>query len=335
MKQASLIKTGGPDSFKIQSIETPPVGKNQILVKVDHAGVAFADVMMRHGKYPRMPKLPFTPGYDICGTVQAIGKSVTDINIGDKVIALTQFGGYSQFSIVHYKRAIKVPNDIDSSEAVALVLNYISAYQMLSKHTHQNSNKKILIHSAAGGVGTAATQIALLLGYKVYGTCSTTKVKIVEKCGGIPIDYTKNDFVKTLKELEPEGFDLILDPIGGDHWLKSIEVLKRKGLLIGYGFFSMFQKDKIIGSVMDSGKLILSLSVKSLWPWAKKFKLYSIRPDHYKEIQSSLKEVLNMYIDGKIKPVIYRIYPLDEVSKAHYDLVNSLSYGKIVLDCRE
>ena len=333
MKQAVLYQTGSSNSFKIQKMEPPELKKDHILVKVDHAGVAFADVMMRHGKYPGAPKLPFAPGYDICGIVQKVGDSVTGISVGDKVIALTRFGGYSQLAVVHYKRAVKVSQNINSAEAAALVLNYISAYQMLSKYKNLKTGNKILIHSAAGGVGTAAAQIGSFWGLKVYGTCSTKKKSIVEQCGGIPIDYTKNDFVPVLRDLEPDGFDIILDPIGGRHWLRSKSLLNRTGILIGYGFFSMFNKDKVVSGLTESVKLILSLIFKSGLPGGKKFKLYSINPNNHKEIQDSLKNILEMYLNRKIKPVIYKIYNLEDVSKAHFDLANSISYGKIILNC--
>ncbi len=334
MKQAVLYQTGGPDSFQICEMDEPEIKQDEILVRVDHAGVAFADVMMRHGVYPKMPKLPFAPGYDICGIVLKTGVKVSNIKIGDKVIALTQYGGYSQLAKVHCQRAIAVPNDTDSAEAAALVLNYISAYQMLTIYVQFKPGQKILIHSAAGGVGTAATQIAKAMGLKVYGTCSAKKAHIVEACGATPIDYQNCDFVEILNEQEPGGVDVVLDPIGGPHWVRSQKVLRPGGILIGFGFFSLFSKDKIIGSFLNSAKYIVSLNIGSLLPRAKKFKLYSIRPNDHRAIQESLRCILDMYLHGKIKPVIYQTYPLEKVSQAHFDLANSVSYGKIVLSCQ-
>ncbi|MES0491293.1 MAG: zinc-binding dehydrogenase, partial [Leptospirales bacterium] len=285
MKHAVLTKIGGPESLELQETTIPKPLKDELLVKVDHAGVAFADVMMRHGKYPSAPKLPFTPGYDICGTVVETGDNVSDFNVGDKIIALTQFGGYAQYATVHHGRAIKVPELITTSEAVVLVLNYISAYQMLTKYKKLTSGNTVLIHSAAGGVGTAALQIARTMGLKTYGTCSTGKTKIVEQNGGIAIDYKTVDFAQQMRKLEPDGVDFILDPIGGNHWIQSKSVLKPKGTLVGFGFFSMFQNDKVIGSIMDIGKIMIPLILGSMLPGAKKFHMYSIKPNQYGKIQ--------------------------------------------------
>jgi len=333
MKQAMLYKTGGPDSFKICSAPELVLTDEEILVNVEYAGVAFADVMMRHGKYPKMPALPFVPGYDICGIVKEVGNSVAGIRKGDKVIALTQFGGYSQQTKVHYKRAVAVPNNVSGADGACLVLNYISAYDMLHKYKHFIPANKILVHSAAGGVGTALLQIARSMGLKVYGTCSTSKMDIVKRNGGIPLDYTKCDFAEVLKQLEPDGFDAAFDPVGGAHWLKSRSILKSNGILVGFGFFSMFDKDNIIGGIMDSGKIILKLILVSFIPGSRKFKLYSIQPGNHTAVQKSLTAVKELYLAGKIKPEIFKIYPLEEVGKAHFDLANSVSHGKIILDC--
>lgn len=333
MKSVILYKTGGIDSFKVEEVTIPAVKAEQILVRVEFAGVAFADVMMRHGKYPKMPKLPFTPGYDIFGIVEKTGANVSGIKAGDKVIALTQFGGYAEKAVVHYKRAIKVADDIEGSEAAALVLNYISAYQMLNKYKPLAPGNKILVHSAAGGVGTALVQIASSMGLKVYGTCSPNKQEVVKKCGGIPINYKEKNFVKVLKEIEPAGVDMVFDPIGGKNWLESGKVLNKAGMLIGFGLFSMFNKDKVIGSMLDAFKIIFRLVLKSLLG-GNKFKFYNIQPDNFPEIQNALEKILDLYTSKSIKPVIYKIYSMDDVSSAHFDLANSKSYGKIILDCR-
>ena len=275
MKSAVLYKTGGIDSFKIEELNVPIINPDQILVKVEFAGVAFADILMRHGKYPKMPKFPFTPGYDICGVVEQIGGDVKEFNVGDKVIALTQFGGYSEKTVVHHKRAMKIPATMNGAEAVTLVLNYISAYQMLTKYKPLRPGNKVLIHSAAGGVGTALVQVANSMGLKVYGTCSASKQEIVKRYGCIPIDYKKENFVKVLNEMEPDGLDMVFDPVGGKNWIESNEVLNKKGMLIGFGLFSLFNKDEVVGSMVDAFQVIMKLIVKSFFG-GNKFTFYNI-----------------------------------------------------------
>lgn len=334
MRRAVLTKSGGPESFQIEEAPIPEPGAHEILIQVDHAGVAFADVMMRHGKYPGAPKMPFTPGYDVCGTVTQLGSAVTSLAVGDKVIALTQFGGYAEYCVVHEGRAARVPKESDTKEAAALALNYVSAYEMLHKYRDLAPGSIALIHSAAGGVGTAALQIAQTLGLKVYGTCSAAKTVVVAENGGLPIDYQNEDFVIRVHEAEPQGVDIILDPIGGGHWMRSQRVLKSGGLLVGFGLFSIFDKDKPVGSIMDAGRTILSLSLKSMLPFTQKFRMYNINPKGLKALHKSLNGVVELYSSGKVRPVIGKEYPLEDVGLAHDDLANGRAVGKLVLNCR-
>ena len=160
-KNARMVITGlgGPEVFKWVEEDMPVPAPGHVRVKVIAAGVAFADILMRHGLYPGTPAFPFAPGYDILGEVDALGEGVTGFAVGQGVAALTMIGGYSRYTIVPAAHLVLVPDNLDPAEAVSLVLNYVTAYQMLHRVAKLNQGQRFLIHSAAGGVGTAALQL--------------------------------------------------------------------------------------------------------------------------------------------------------------------------------
>ena len=158
--------------------ELPNPGAAEVRVKVFAAGVAFADVLMRRGMYLGQPPFPFVPGYDVVGEIDAIGESVTDFRVGQRVAALLMTGGYSQFTIVPEADLVPVPDGLDPAEAVSLVLNYVTAYQMLRRVAEMRSGQSMLVHSAAGGVGTAALQFGKIIGLTMFGAASKPKHRV-------------------------------------------------------------------------------------------------------------------------------------------------------------
>ena len=331
MKKVLLTGAGSVDSLQIIESEIPEPGAGEVLVKVEAAGVAFADVMMRHGKYPGAPKFPFTPGYDVAGRIEKPGENPGKFNAGDRVVGMMQFGGYSQYAVISVNRLLKVPEKLPASELVCLPLNYVTAYQMLRQSGKLKAGSVILVHSAAGGVGTALLQLAEHHDIKVYGTASNLKHDVVKACGGIPIDYKNEDFTEYVRRFEPDGIDAVFDPIGGEHLLKSHSLLKKGGSLVGFGMLSMFEKDRVVSGFLKSIMIILKLKIFSK---GRKFIFYGINfkkdPEGYiRDLQS----VLDLYAAGKIKPLVGRILPLEEVREAHELLSNGRVSGKIVLDC--
>src|SRR5215469_2830457 len=153
-----ITAQGGPEVLKIVEEEIPVPAPGQVRVKNLASGVAYADVLMRHGLYPKIPGFPFAPGYDIVGDIDAVGAGVQGFPVGQRVAALTMIGGYAQYTLVPAAHLVAVPPDLDPAEAVSLVLNYVTAYQMMYRNAHLQSGQSLLIHGAAGGVGTAALQ---------------------------------------------------------------------------------------------------------------------------------------------------------------------------------
>ncbi|MDH5654718.1 MAG: zinc-binding dehydrogenase [Spirochaetia bacterium] len=331
MKKAVITEYGGPEVLSIIDAEPVKPGKNEVQIDVHYAGVAFADIIMRRGEYLGTPKIPFAPGWDIFGEIIQTGEGVSEYKAGDKVCALTRFGGYSENVCVNRDRVFKVSDSINPAEAAALPLNYITAYQLLTDYAKLNENSRVLLFSAAGGVGTAVLQIASAMNLKVFGVCSSEKTEVVKQFGGIPIDYKSPSYQEDLQKHSPEGYDLVLDPIGGEHLDFSINLVKKGGILAGYGFFSAFKGDEMTGKVGDTIKQFLKLKFLQ---FNKKVRFYSINPKNYKKNKATMAIILDLYEKGSIKPLIGAEFNLEDVQKAHERLSSGKNSGKIVLRCK-
>src|SRR5262245_58900643 len=185
--------------------------------------------MMREGIHPETPRVPFTPGWDLVGVVDRVGEGVSGIETGQLVAALPITGAYAELVCLPQRELVPVPPGLDPAEAVSLVLNYITAYQMLHRSAEVGRGKRALIHGAAGGVGSALLQLGRLAGLEMYGTCSARGASAVSGLGGIPIDYQHLDFVQEIHRLTGEGVDVVLDGIGGTHIWRSRNALRPGG----------------------------------------------------------------------------------------------------------
>lgn len=324
---------GGPENLKLVEEEIPEVLGNHVLVKIQAAGIAYADVLMREGIYPNMPKFPITPGYDIVGTIEQIGEKVTMLKKGQRVAALTGTGGYAEYILLPENELVPVPNDLDAAEAVALVLNYVTAYQMLHRAASLQTGDSILIHGAAGGVGTAFLQLGKLMGLKIYGTASSRKHSLIESLGGIPIDYKNDDVEKKMRSLVPNGLAAVFDGTG--EWLyPSYRLLKPNGLLIVYGASSMLDKGRKSLLKTMFTYLRFSIFLKNLLPGKKKIVFYTItkyKKEHPEWFRQDLVELFNLLKQGKIKPVIAMKKALAETAECHELLNDAAVSGKMVI----
>ena len=206
---------GGPDALQVVEEECPEPKRGEVRVRVLAAGVALPDIMAREGVHPETPLVPFTPGWDLVGVVDKIGGGISGIEPGQIVAALPIHGAYAEFVCLPQRELVPVPFGLDAAEAVRLVLNYITAYQMMHRSAQVRPGQRVLIHGAAGGVGSALLQLGRLAGLEMYGTCSSQRMSAVSDLGGIPIDYRHLDFVKEIQRLTSEGVDVVSDGIGG------------------------------------------------------------------------------------------------------------------------
>lgn len=258
MKNRRIIVThyGGPDALQLLEEECPEPKRGEVRVRVLAAGVSLPDVMAREGIHPETPSVPFTPGWDLIGTVDRVGQGVTEIVPGQIVAAMPISGAYAEFVCLPQRELIPVPSGLDAAEGVSLILNYITAHQMLHRSAKVRSGQRLLIHGASGGVGTALLQLGRLVGLEMYGTCSSRGAAAVSELGGIPIDYQQQDFVMEMQSLTNPGADVVFDGMGGAHIWRSRKALRRGGKVVALWTY-WFATQRTIGvrSVRQSASL--------------------------------------------------------------------------------
>jgi len=336
-KHIMIPRFGGPENLLLLEDELLEPRANEVRVKVLAAGVSFADILMREGVHPESMnrRTPFTLGWDVVGVVDKLGDKVSTWQTGQMVAALPIVGGYAEYVILPSNELVPVPPGLDPTEAVSLILNYTTAYQMLHRCADIKSDETILIHgNAAGGVGTALLQLGKLANLKkMYGTASYEKHDIVSSLGGIPIDYKSVDLIQEIINLTSHdnegewGVDAVFDGLGGKSLKTSYEVLRSGGRLVAYGPFSPLDIENW-----------MRMFTSNLLPDKRKFILYSIqtlkrlKPDWFYE---DLISLLNLLKQGKIKPIVAARMPLNQTAQAHELLASGSVKGKIVLICND
>jgi NADPH2:quinone reductase len=305
------------------------------------AGVALPDVMAREGVHPETPPVPFTPGWDLVGVVDQVGASVSGIEPGQTVAAMPISGAYAEFVCLPQHEVVPVPSGVDAAEAVSLVLNYITAYQMLHRSVRIEPGQRVLIHGAAGGVGSALLHLGRLAGLEMYGTCSSRGAPVVSDLGGTPIDYQHQDFVKEVHRLTGDGVDVVFDGIGGTHIWRSRKALRRGGTVVAYGLTSSLSGGRLASGRSGRrnrlhGIPVFALYIAGGWllPGRKRVVPYSIqwrkrlKPTDFRQDLMALLELLQ---DKRIKPLIAQRFPLTEARRAHELLGRGGVTGKFVL----
>ena len=345
MKHQRIIVShyGGPEELLVVEEECPEPIRGEVRVRVLAAGVSLPDIMMREGIHPETPALSFTPGWDLVGVVDQLGNGVTGLEPGQIVAALPIHGAYAEFVCLPQHELVPVPSGLDPTEAVSLVLNYITAYQMLHRSAKVRAGQRVLIHGAAGGVGSALLQLGRLVGLEMYGTCSSRGASTVSDLGGIPIDYQHQDFVKEIHRLTGDGVDVVFESIGGTHIWRSREALRSGGTVVAYGLTGSLREGRL-ASGRSGGRHrfreigIFGLYIVAAWllPGRKRVIPYSIqwlkrlKPAWFRQDLIALLDLLHRH---KIKPLVAQCFPLAEARQAHELLGQGGVTGKIVLVC--
>lgn len=327
-----VSKHGGPDVLQVveENLSEPDPG--EVRVKVLAAGVSAYDLMFRRsGSFPGSPRIPFTLGEDIVGIVDKLGEGISTLRTGQMVagwtLSLGIGGGYTELICLPASELVPVPTGVDPIEAVCMVINYLTAQAVLHRVAKVKRGEKILVQGAAGGVGTAILQLGKLSGLKMYGTASKYNHKLVSALGAIPIDYKKEDFVKSIRSLTKNGVDVVFDPIGGARQVwRSYRALCRGGRLVWFGVAST----KKAGFSVIPFTLMMIFLLKGI-PGRKQVPL---TPDLGKDnswYRETLAELLDLLAAGSIKPIVAERIPLFEATHAHELLEHGGYKGKVVL----
>ena len=336
MKQIVITKYGDPDVLKIQERKDPQPSAGEVLIKVKAIGVNFADILARKVLYPDAPKPPCVVGYEVSGTVESTGPGVDASIVGQSVVALTRFNGYSDRVCVPEKAVFTIPESLDFELAAAIPLNYLTAYQLLYVMGGLKKGESVLIHNAGGGAGLAALDISLHLEATTYGTSSVGKHSFLMERGlNYPIDYRNQDFLSSIMSLTGgKGVEMVLDPIGGNNWKKSYKALRPTGRLGLFGVSTVtdstmgrvFQFIKLIAQtprynplrLMNANKGVFGVNLGHLW-------------NERDKISGWMQEILKGVEKGWVRPHVDRTFRFEQAGKAHRYIEARKNIGKIVL----
>lgn len=330
-----LTKAGGPNTLAVIPMDMPEPKAGEIRIEVAYAGINFADLLMRLGLYQPRPKYPFTPGYEMSGTVDAIGDGVTEFTVGQRVVAGLPNGGQASHVIVSSQRALALPDDVGLDVAAAIPVTYLTAHHMLHHLGHMKEDDSVLIHGGAGGVGTAALQICQWAGVsKVWATASGHKSSTIEAYGGVAIDRHNEDFVEVIKQAtNNQGVDHILDPIGGDNLSRSLSALKEGGRLYTYGMSAAAPSSRrnIIRSFLAWRR---TPKFDPLRLMTRNRGVFGVHMGTWKDeavMVEQLHTILKGVKEGALAPVIDSVFDAEDVAKAHQYIHDGKNIGKVLL----
>jgi NADPH:quinone reductase-like Zn-dependent oxidoreductase len=319
---------GSPSVLEVIEETVPDLGQGEVRLRTLAAGVSGMDLMVRARGFPGFPKVPFTPGVDVVGEIEEIGAGVSSLEPGMRVAAqIGDCGGYSETVIIPAEKAVAVPDDLASDDAAAVVTNYLTAYTMLHRAAQIDSGERVLVHGAAGGVGSALLELGTMDGLELFGTASKHNFELLASYGAVAIDYQTEDFVARVRELTGDGVDVVFDPIGGARQLwRSHRALRKGGRLIWFGVAgTAYRGIKVIPESM------LAVVAIGLLPNGKKA---TFPPDVDRPIEwyrTTLELLLDYAATNKISPIIAQRFPLLEAAGAHEFMERHQYAGKVVL----
>jgi len=331
-RRVVVARHGGPEVLQVVEEELPAPGAGEARVKVLAAGVSAYDLMHRRsGSLPGSPRVPYTPGEDVVGVVDRLGEDVSTVKLGQMVAGYPCGGGYAESICLPASELVPVPEGVDPAEAVCLVTNYLTAHLMMHHTANVQSGERVLIHGAAGGVGSALLQLGRLAGLEMYGTASQYNHELVSALGATPIDYRTEDFVARVRSLTGDGVDVVFDPIGGARQLwRSYRALRKGGRLVWFGVAATKSKGLLVIPLT-----LLTVILLKLLPADKQMPLSpdlsefaAAHNDWYRETLAGLFASL---AEGRIRPLVAERIPLLEAARAHEVLERGGYAGKVVL----
>jgi len=321
-----LTRKGGPEVLQVVELPLEKPGPGQLRVRVLAAGVGATDVMMLGGHYPFAPKIPFVPGYEAVGLVDAIGAGVTGFELGQRMAALTVYGSFAEVLVREAEHFLPVPAAVSDRDAAAVILNYVTAWQMIHRVAKVRTGQVALVTGAAGGVGTAALQLLRLAGLKTYGAASEKKHAVLRSLGAIPVDYRNGSLDRLMRNLEPNGVDCVFDAVGGENIGQCIGALRRGGIVVGFGFMGA---PGILPKIAMFSNLFIGARLRG-----RRGDFYGISALYKKNpkpLREDLPKIFALLAEKKIDPLISHTLPLLEARQAIELLAAGSVQGKIVL----
>jgi len=323
MKAVQLQKFGGPEVLEMVEIDRPVPTGREVLIEIKAIGVNYADTARREGQYVVKTPLPFIPGAEIAGVVTAIGEKVTGVKPGMRVVTLIESGGYSEFALADETSLIPIPEQIDFQNAAALPLQGLSAYHVLKTMGRLEKGETVLVHAAAGGVGTLSVQLAKLFGAgKIIATASSPeKLELARKMGAdVLINYSESNWVEQVLEATGgKGVDVALEMVGGEVFNKTLKCLATFGRLVVFGAASGEQSRMYPSSLMARNQSVIGFFLPQIMR----------KPEL---LQHSLVELLTYLGEGKLKLTIGGVFPLEEAANVHELLQSRKTSGKLLLE---
>ncbi len=324
-----------PAGLQVQEQIIDEPDRGQALVRVEATGVSFAEKGMRRGRYPGQPAFPFVPGYDLVGTVTAVGPGVDGALVGRRVAALTKTGGWSTCLVLDAADLVDVPDGVDAADAESMIVNGVTAWQMLHRHAKVRSGQAVLVHGASGGVGTVLVQLARLAGATVVGTAAPRHHDELRELGVQPVDYRAPDLAEQLRALAPGGFDAVFDHLGPESFRRSFSMLAPRGSLVAYGTAAELDgKGSVLWLFARALAPILAWDVLpnghhatfyNLWGGKRRRRAFRDR------LRADLGEVFALLRDGDLSAHVAARFPLAEASAAMELAESRTVLGKVVL----
>jgi NADPH:quinone reductase-like Zn-dependent oxidoreductase len=332
-----LPRIGEPETLEVRQRELPAPGKGEVVVRVEATGVSFAEQSMRRGRYPAgQPRFPFVPGYDLVGTVVALGPGVAGLAVGQRVAALTKTGGWADHVILPTAELLPVRDGVDPAEVETLVVNGLTAWQMLHRKARVRAGQTVLVHGASGGVGTTLVQLARHAGIRVIGTAAPRHHEALRALGAEPLDYHDPDLVGSVRRLAPGGVDAAFDHLGLPSAERSFGLLAPGGTLVCYGMIAALNDDTPV--LRAFAALLSRIARWNLLPNRRRATFYDLWGGHlvrraafYRRARADLARVLDLLAAGALTPQIAARLPLVRAGEALRLAESRTVFGKVVL----
>jgi len=327
MKKVVITAFGDESKLTIVESDLPDPDSGEVQLSVEYTIVSGSDVNMRRGTYPLQKKPSLTPGYSVIGKVRVNGKGCSKFTIGDRVACLSKYEGQAELINLPERYLVRVPEEVDGKAAVALILDWVTAFQMLHHVAHIKPGEKIFVQALSGAVGGALLRLGLLAGARVFGTASAKKHDQLRLLGAVPFDYANKNWITAMKELD--GVDAVFDPLGFESFDESYSVLRRGGILVGYGMnlaawtktperpvipavLKLFAKNLLFGSGKRTTFFGVSRSSKNFGP--------------------DLELLFEWLKAGRISVPVKATFRLDQIQQAHREYTSSEGMGSIVIE---